>query len=455
MPASLSTSDYGRVLLIDTQVVLETKPLDQLPWSELGQEPILLLVSGQVQKEIDGKKGDGRLGERSRAFNRLLDAFLDTGRPAVIRAAGPKVDVALMLNSAIDWTLLDDLDRDAPDDRIVAQGLHALVDDRSRLEILSHDMRPRHAARAHGMSAVKLPEHWLRPPAQTPEQREVARLQQQLMTATADQPRLEVELTPMGETPWTRPTVGAPSEEDVSAVRNALLRKHPRPQQGGWQFANLDYDPDLAARHDRWSRRIAERDLPAMHLGLSRLLSQRRMRLVVRNVGPIPAEGLAVELRSGNVRLHADPYRVQVFGPPPPRRENPLMRMSRITGGVLRSPRRDQPFEVYREVEEPGPILSWSCRSFRQERELAIEISVELEERTGTTAQVEAVVTASNLKGDVKTQALVPVEHSVPTFAEAYDVERGGISLLPVYTARKSEENDEITTLNNDGTIAD
>lgn len=132
-----------------------------------------------------------------------------------------------------------------------------------------------------------------------------------------------------------------------------------------------------------------------------------------------------------------------------------MMRMSRTTGGVLRSPRRDQPFEVYREVEEPGPVLSWSCRSFRQEREVSIEISVELEERTGATAQIEAVVTASNLKGDVRTQALVPVEHSRPTFAEAYDVKLGSLSLLPTYTARKSDEDDEITTLNNDGTIAD
>jgi hypothetical protein len=31
MPAVLNTPAYDRVLIIDTQVVLETQPLDQLP----------------------------------------------------------------------------------------------------------------------------------------------------------------------------------------------------------------------------------------------------------------------------------------------------------------------------------------------------------------------------------------------------------------------------------------
>ncbi len=451
----ISTSDYARVILIDTQVVLETKPLEQLPWSELGQGPILLLVARQVQSEIDAKKSDGRLGERSRAFNRLLDAFLETGVPAALRSEGPKVDVALMRNSAIDWTHLDDLDRDDGDDRIVAQALNALVDDRSRMEVLSHDMRPRDAARSHGIAAIKLPEHWLRPPAQTPEQREVARLRQQLSIATADQPRLEVELAAVGETPWTRWTIDAPTEAEAATVYSALRRKHPRPHEGGWQFTHVDYDPDLANRHDRWSRRIQTKDLPIMHLGLSRLLSQRRMRIVVRNVGPIPAEGLAVELRSGNARLYADPYLVRIFGEPPPRRESPVARMSRMGGGSLRSPRRDQPFEVYREVEEPGALLSWSCRSFRQEREVVIEVSIELEDRTGTVAQIEVVVTASNLKGDVRAQTIAPVEQRHETFAGAFDGERGALRILPVYTPSARDGDDEITTIDNDGAVAD
>lgn len=66
MSGVLNISAYDRALIIDTQVVLETKPLDQLPWGEFGQGPILLLVCRQAQSEIDAKKNDGRLGTRAR-----------------------------------------------------------------------------------------------------------------------------------------------------------------------------------------------------------------------------------------------------------------------------------------------------------------------------------------------------------------------------------------------------
>lgn len=455
MPEALDTNTYARVLLIDTQVVLETRPLDQLPWTELGQGPILLLVCRTVQSEIDAKKGDGRLGERSRAFNRLLDRFLETRFPVALRLEGPKVDVALLRNASIDWTALDDLDRDDADDRIVAQGLNALVDDRARLELLSHDMRPRDAAASHGMRTVKLPEHWLREPAQTPDQREVARLRQELRTATADQPRLEVELMPLGDAQWARPTIELPTEAEITRVRDVILERNPRPDEEAWPSGRIPGDHDWPERHDGWRRRLSRVHLPAMHLGLSRILSQRRARIVVRNVGSISAEGLAVEVRSGNATLHANPYRVLVFGDAAPRYENPMMRVNRMIGGGLRSPRREEPFTVYRELEDPGPVLSWSCRSFRQERVLTIDISVEVEERTGVMAQIEAVVTASNLKGDVRTRALVPVEQSRSRFSETYDVEQGALVTPPAYLPAAGGEDDEITRFHNDGSVAD
>jgi hypothetical protein len=85
----LATGAYDHLVVIDTQVVLEAKPLDQLPWSDLFPGSVLLLVTRQVQVEIDGKKNDGRLGKRARAFNKLLDSFIETRVPAQILAAPP------------------------------------------------------------------------------------------------------------------------------------------------------------------------------------------------------------------------------------------------------------------------------------------------------------------------------------------------------------------------------
>jgi len=455
MQSPLATSAYARVLVIDTQVVLETRPLDQLPWSEMGEGPILLLVCRQVQSEIDAKKSDGRLGERSRAFNRLLDHFLETRTPSTLREEGPRVDVALMRHRSVDWAALDDLDGDDGDDRIVAQALNALVDDGSRLELLSHDMRPRDAAASHGMKAVKLPEHWLREKAQTPEQREVSRLRAELRTATADQPALKVELEAQN-LPWSRTAIDAPSDEEIASVRDRKLADNPRPASPAMPMGlDLMMDDTLPERHQAWRRRLVDRDLPAMHLGLSRLMSQVRVRVILHNVGVLSAEALSLEIRSGNCTLHADPYLVRAFGDPAPQPESHIARISRLTRGAMRPLRRDEPFAVYRETDGPGDVLNWSCRSFRQERVLTIDISVELEERTSGKAQIEAVVTAANLKGDVRTRLIVDVEQQRSAFADAYDVTAGRLGRPPGYFPQKTEEDDAITIFRNDGSIVD
>lgn len=104
-------------MVIDTQVVLEARPLGDLPWMELFPGRVLLLVRRQVQSEIDAKKKDGRLGRRARSFNRTLDGFLESRRPVVLIAGRTTVDVALVAHARIDWDALENLDRDDGDDR--------------------------------------------------------------------------------------------------------------------------------------------------------------------------------------------------------------------------------------------------------------------------------------------------------------------------------------------------
>ena len=58
----------------------------------------------------------------------------------------------------------------------MAQALNALIDDPTRVVLLSHDMRPRDAAATHGLRAMKLPETWLREPEPTPDQKRIVEL---------------------------------------------------------------------------------------------------------------------------------------------------------------------------------------------------------------------------------------------------------------------------------------
>ncbi|HYD12863.1 MAG TPA: hypothetical protein VEC11_08445 [Allosphingosinicella sp.] len=422
MSVVLNISAYARVLIIDTQVVLETKPLDQLPWAEFGQGPILLLVCRQAQSEIDAKKNDGRLGSRARSFNKMLDSFLETRLPAELSAGPPRVDVALVANARIDWDALDDLDRHDGDDRIVAQALHALVSDRAQLELLSHDMRPRDGAITHGLRATKLPEHWLRAPEPSPDERERARLERELGMLRTEQPLIEVRVEAITPLPWRKLVVEPASDEQTETIQSAILRAAPRQDgEDAFGLSSLSRDYSFDERKRKWRDRLIAKDLPAMHLGLQRLHAQQRVRITIENAGPITAEGLSLEVRSGNTTLHSKPYYVFVFGKPAPYPRafhDPLRHMD---FGRLGPASRHEPFTFYIEEEGPGPVLIWSCSSFRQEKSFEVELSVELGTGTSGKAQVEAVVTARNMKGDVRAQLIAPIVDAKMRFDEVVD----------------------------------
>lgn len=422
MSRTLNISAYDRVLVIDTQVVLETKPLDQLPWSEFGHGPVLLLVCRQAQSEIDAKKNDGRLGTRARSFNKLLDSFLETRSPAALFNGPPQVDVALVSNSRIDWEALDDLDRDDGDDRIVAQALHAMVDDRTRLELLSHDMRPRDGAITHGLGAVKLPEHWLRTPEPSPDERDRARLERELRVLRTEQPTIEVRVEAITPLPWRKLMVEPASDEQREAIQNAILRKAPRQDmEGPLVLSSMTHDYSFDDRKSKWRERLVAKDLPAMHLGLQRLHAQHRVRITIENVGPITAEGLSLEVRSGNTELHSRPYYVMVFGKPAPYPRSFHDPLRNMDFGGLGPISRQEPFAFYIEEKGPGPAIIWSCSSFRQEKCFEVELSVELGTSTIGKAQIEAVVTARNMKGDVRAQLLAQIIEAKMRFDEAVD----------------------------------
>lgn len=422
MTCPLSTCDYDHVIVIDSQVVLEAKPLDQLPWADLFPGSVLLLVTRQVQSEIDAKKNDGRLGKRARDFNKLLEPFIETRTPASILGS-PRIDVATLTNGPIDWALLDDLDRDDGDDRIVAQMINARVDDPARLVLLSHDMRPRDAARTHGLSAVRLPETWLREPDASPAARRIAELQERVRLLSVDQPQLSVRVELVGAGSWLYREVASGTPEQLLTLLERKLASAPAPRRSGrFDISFSSHDPTHADRLDAWETMMRQ-DIPLVHLGLSKLFAQHRLLITVENVGTVSAEDISIEIRSGNTRLHPSPYFVLIAGADAPQPRELYERISPFNPRDLISPRRE-PFTFYWEERGPGDHIIQSCASFRQGKVHQVEISVELLPSTSAKAQVGAVVTAANMKGDTRDQLLVDVERVVTPFDEMFDAER-------------------------------
>lgn len=447
----LATSDYTRILLIDTQVILETKPLEQLPWTEFGEEPILLLICRQVQSEIDAKKSDSRLGKRSREFNKFLDAFLETRTPVTLVNGTPRIDVALVSNVRIDWTSLDELDPDDGDDKIIGQALNALIDDRSRIEVLSHDMRPRDAAFTHGLRALKLPEHWMRDPEPSSDSRARSRLEEEVRLLRSDQPIMNVRVEAVTNAPWKTVSIAQPEIKQFDLIKNSILFKSPRQETDSYFPRDYSFDD----RHRKWRDRLLNTELPAMHLGLQRLHAQHRIFVTVENVGSITAEGLSLEIRSGNTILHTIPYDVLIFGSPAPYPRYFHDPMPHVNFDQLRPPTRHEPFTFYLEEKGPGKAVNWSCSSFRQEKSFSVELSVELTNESVSKAQIEAVVTAQNMKGDKRAQLLVDIIEEFLPFGDAVNPAKQQISVKPTFDASENfTKAGEVRLFRNDGSVA-
>ena len=230
----MSTECYDRVFALDTQMVFEARPLEQLDWQSLSAGPVLLLVLPQVSAEIDARKRDGRLGQRARALNRQLDQSIETGEPATIVERPIRIDIAYVANRTIDWSPLDDLERDNGDDRIIAQALHALVDDPSRVELLSFDSRPRAAARRHGLRALKPQESWLLEPEPSPTDRRVAELENRVRLLQATEPKLRVSIRAVDPEPLKRHRIQPLPADEAEAVSGMILTANGRKPTGGF-----------------------------------------------------------------------------------------------------------------------------------------------------------------------------------------------------------------------------
>jgi len=449
MKTNLDTANYDNVVVIDSQVVLEAKPLDQLPWKDLFEGSILLLVVRQVLTEIDGKKNDGRLGKRARIFNKLLDGFIESREPSSV-ITEPKIDVATVDNRTIDWAALDGFERDNGDDRIVAQSLNALVDRPDELVLLSHDMRPREAAKTYGMKAVKLPESWLKEPERSPHDKRLVELEAKLKVLEADQPQLKVEIETIIPEPWTYYEVASPTAEQVDAMLRNELANAPQQSRPGPFDIGLGYDHSHKDRLAAWEENMRQ-DIPLMHKGLTKLYSQYRIRVKVENVGSISAENFSIEIRSGNAVLHSAPYWVLVTGPTPPHPRPFYMHTPVFNASKLQTSRRE-PFRFYWDERGPGKHVIQSCPSFRQDKKHVVELSVELRSGTSPKAQIQAIATASNMKGDVQEQKIVDVSPVAVPFDDVFDTVEGKIKMRPSVDLSEDLECCDFTWFLNDGT---
>lgn len=429
MPALLSTTGYRTVYVLDSQLALEAKPLAEWDWGAIQIEsPALLLVLPQMMSEVDSKKRDGRLGERARAFNRLIEPCTVSPNPIRVSET-PLVDLALCASSRIDWAVLDDLDPGQGDDRLVAEALNALVDDASRLCMLSYDTRPRAAAIRHGLSAAKPPETWMLAPEPSPAEKETMRLKQRIAELSASRPEFIVSLRDADTLPAKVLRVEAIDPQTRPYVTRFWLEKNP-PIGGGMMDFDFGYDD----RYDAFETAM-ERYPEALPLALQTMHGQRRLLLTVENTGHVAGEHVEVEVRTSNGSMFERLQLKRVLPPKAPEREAGVSSLRHTFPSMPTSFVGSRIDVVFDGDTDGTNAIRYSCEDFRQRRVWEGEFFLALDPDGPAPATIDVVVTARNLSGRVETGLVLPFEVEDKVVEDLIDLSTMELKVGPPHAA--------------------
>lgn len=319
-------------LVADTNLFFECKALEQLPWGELGHDPVVLLLTKPVLDEIDKhKKGTGRTRARALEIFGLVRAMLGSDQREVeIRREAPRVLLRLEATRP-DQGLKDDLDYGKTDERLVGivSTLHS-ADGPGAVKLFTDDTGPASTASGLGVPFLMIDPAWRRPPAESSEARRIKDLEKDLATYRAQEPRISngpcMGADASNTITVTRRVAEALNEAEVEEVIRSLVAKHPQRTdftppppssvtRASGEIVRTEYQPPqdeaLAeyrdVRYPRWIE--ACRDILArIHEGRDVAEPSLIVRWPMTNTGTRPASQVRIEfLAKGPLALSRIP----------------------------------------------------------------------------------------------------------------------------------------------------
>jgi hypothetical protein len=182
-------------LVADTNLFFECRSLEDLPWSELGYDPIVILLTKPVLDEIDKhKKGTGRT--RSRAleiFGRVRGMLTSSTQEVEIQTLSPKVVLRRMPNVAPDAAHKGHLDYAKTDERLI--GIVSTLAAQASgydVKLFTDDTGPASTADGMGVPYLMINQSWRRPAAETTEEKRIKDLEKDLATYRAQEPKITI-----------------------------------------------------------------------------------------------------------------------------------------------------------------------------------------------------------------------------------------------------------------------
>lgn len=314
------------VAFLDANIVLEGKPMAELPWTQIATAGLIrVLIVPKAMDEIDAKKRDGRLGPHARAFNRLIAPSVINGEPIVLREADPRVELQMATCSRIPWSDYDELDPDDGDSRIVAEALNVRNVASQNRFLISHDIKPLAYARGRDLPVHQASDDWLRGPEPSPKDKEIQRLKQQLAEYKKDEPTFEISIEVSDITPPTIYRVTALDTGQANDITALLKKKNPKKSNGSRDLYGVSsgFDIDRDSSYDDKYRAFISRKVPSFVAKFSEklelLFNQRFLTVRVTNSGDIRADHLVVSIKTSDGWINRRVVAVSPSGPAAPK----------------------------------------------------------------------------------------------------------------------------------------
>lgn len=218
-------------VVLDTNTFLHYVSLEQVGWGDaFPNQNVVLFICPPTIRELNKHKDTPRtskIRDRATTALRKIDAWADTNPPVKLRDT---VEVRFIVHdSAVDFAA-HNLIRDIADDHFIA----AMIDLRAEASptpvwLLTRDTGLKLKARAHGFSAISLPDSELLPDEVLPDEKKIADLQAQVRELQDARPKLSLSFT--GRSSNLNLTFQRSDElsaVDISNRMEDLRRKYPK-----------------------------------------------------------------------------------------------------------------------------------------------------------------------------------------------------------------------------------
>jgi hypothetical protein len=310
-------------LVADTNLFFECKSLEQLPWLELGYDPVVILLTKPVLDEIDRhKKANGRTRTRAlEIFGHVRNMLTLSVQDVEIQSSSPKVLLRRMPNVLPDPALGDHLDYTKTDERLV--GIVATLQGRTSIHevrLFTDDTGPATTADGLGIPYLMINESWRRPPSESAEKKKIQELEKDLANYRSQEPKISIrpyETTDQSNKITVTRKVSTPlTEVEIEKILATLRLKHPlvtdfTPPQpskttdlsGG--VTTIEYAPPTEGEitkyrdvlYPQWIEEC-RKALKSLHEGLDEAESPIVLRWLMSNKGTRPALHVRIEFEA-------------------------------------------------------------------------------------------------------------------------------------------------------------